>query len=204
MTNTETEVKIRVPDLKSVEGALKAAGATLKAERVYERNMRYENADNSLMPTGRVVRLRQDTRVRLTYKEPQDAALSQMGDAARPNVTSRTELEVTVSDYDTTDLILNKLGYHPAWLYEKYRTTYELHDAEVVLDEMPFGCFIEAEGNADAIEKALNAIHLQAAKRLEGSYSDWFFRIKERLGLTFNDLTFDNFKEVAVSDDLFQ
>ncbi len=196
MANTETEVKIRVSDLQPIEAALKTAGATLKAERVYERNVRYENAENTLTNTGRVVRLRQDTRVRLTYKEPSSQSTA--------NVTTRTELEVTVSDYDTMDLILQKLGYHSAWLYEKYRTTYELGDAEIVLDEMPYGSFIEVEGDAESIEKVLQAIHLGDAKRLIGSYSDWFFRIKTALGLSFNDLTFDNFREVSVPETLFE
>ncbi len=195
MAAVEIEAKLHVPDLKPVEEALKASGATLKAERVYERNVRYENAEQSLTASGRVVRLRQDTRVRLTYKEPTD----QMN----ANVSTRAELEVTVSDFEMMNLILAKLGYHPAWLYEKYRTTYELAGAEVVLDEMPYGLFVEAEGDAESIENALQSIHLHEQKRLQGSYSDWFFRIKAQLGLTFNDLTFENFRGVAVPDHLF-
>ena len=43
------------------------------AQRVFERNVRYENDDKSLTDNGIVVRLRQDHRVRLTYKEPTPA-----------------------------------------------------------------------------------------------------------------------------------
>ncbi len=101
--HVEIEAKIKVKDLAEIERKLKAAGAMLHAERVYERNVRYEDAAESLTPAARVLRLRQDTRARLTYKEPHDAA--GQGEWAR------TELEVTVSDFDTTDLLLKKLGF---------------------------------------------------------------------------------------------
>ncbi len=129
--NVETEVKISVDDLQKVAEKLRAHNATLTGERVFERNVRYEDATESLTPAGRVLRLRQDTRARLTYKAP--------GSGNQNGVLSRTELEVTVSDFQTTDLLLKALGYHPSWEYEKYRTTYELNDCEVVLDEMPSG-----------------------------------------------------------------
>ncbi len=191
----ESEAKIKVKDLGEIERKLKAAGATRKAERVYERNVRYEDAAESLTPAERVLRLRQDTRVRLTYKEPHASS--------GQNEWIRTELEVTVSDFETTDLLLKKLGFHPAWVYEKYRTTYELEGCEIVLDEMPFGPFIEAEGEQEAIERALRAIGLDKTPRITASYSDLFFRVKERLGLPFRDLTFDNFKNVNVPDEAF-
>ncbi len=194
--HVEIEAKIKVKDLAEIERKLKAAGAMLHAERVYERNVRYEDAAESLTPAARVLRLRQDTRARLTYKEPHDAA--GQGEWAR------TELEVTVSDFDTTDLLLKKLGFHPAWIYEKYRTTYELEGCEIVLDEMPFGPFVEAEGEPDAIERALRAIGLSDAPRITASYSDLFFRVKERLGLPFRDLTFENFKDIKPPDELFK
>jgi len=191
----ESEVKIKVDDLAAVERKLRNLGAAMKAERVYERNVRYEDAGNTLTPAARVLRLRQDTRVRLTYKEPHDSA--------NEKVWARTELEVTVSDFDTMDLLLQKLGYHPAWIYEKYRTTYERHGCEVVLDEMPFGPFVEVEGEADAIERVLAELGLQDAPRSTASYSDLFFRIKDQLDLNFRDLTFENFHNVTVPVNLF-
>jgi adenylate cyclase, class 2 len=194
--HVEIEAKIKVKDLAEIERKLKAAGAGLKAGRVYERNVRYEDAVESLTPAGRVLRLRQDTRARLTYKEPHESA----GDRE----WTRTELEVTVSDFDTADLLLKKLGFHPSWVYEKYRTTYELEDCEVVLDEMPFGAFVEAEGEPDAIERALRALGLADAPRITASYSDLFFRVKERLKLSVRDLTFENFKTIRVPDEAFR
>jgi adenylate cyclase, class 2 len=184
----ETEVKIKVHNLREIEDQLKAAGATLKAGRVYERNIRYDEASGALSSSGRLLRLRQDTRVRLTYKES--------GETTSTGALSRPELEVEVSDFETMDLMLHKLGYSVALIYEKYRTTYELDECEIVLDELPFGAFIEVEGEPEAIERVLTALNLAAAQRIPASYSDLFFRLKAEYGLVFRDLTFENFKDI--------
>ncbi|MEP7287144.1 MAG: class IV adenylate cyclase [Chloroflexota bacterium] len=195
MSHTEVEAKIHVADLATIEQRLRDQDAALSAPRVYERNVRYEDAANTLLPTDRVLRLRYDTRARLTYKEP--------GEPASKGIASRVELEVTVSDFETTDLLLQKLGYHAEWIYEKYRTTYDFLGCEVVLDEMPYGNFIECEGDPAAIEQVLAALNLADAPRLTESYSDLFFRIKAQLGLAFQDLTFENFKAISVPHDIF-
>jgi adenylate cyclase class 2 len=177
-----------------VQVRLERLGAKLIAPRVYERNVRYENTEKTLTPAGIVVRLRQDTRARLTYKE--DAVV-------QDGIVSRTELEVEVSDFAAMQTILAKLGYHPHMVYEKYRTTYELDGAEIVLDEMPYGNFVEIEGDAPVIDTLVKRLGLEDAVRCDGSYATLFERVKAHLGLTFNDLTFDNFKGVDVPDSAF-
>jgi adenylate cyclase, class 2 len=194
--DTETEVKIKVRDLAEIEKKLRDLNAECKAERVYERNVRYDDANHALSPAGRVLRLRQDIRARLTYKEPKDGAASERS-------RTRTELEVTVDDFETMDLILKKLGYQPAWIYEKYRTTYVLYDCEVVLDDTPLGAFIEVEGEEDPIEHVLEVLGLSEERRILDSYSVLFFRAKERLKLDVRDMTFENFKNMKVPDEAF-
>src|SRR5262245_24120285 len=93
----ETETKLYVTDLQAVQKKLETAGATLKAPRVYERNVRYDDAKHSLTPKGIVVRLREDTRVRLTYKDDGEA---------KDGIVSRFEVEVEVSDFDAMATIL--------------------------------------------------------------------------------------------------
>lgn len=186
--HVETEVKIKVHNLREIEGRVMAVGARVKAGRVYERNFRYDDSNDSLTPTGRLLRLRQDTRARLTYKES--------GETTNTGALSRPELEVEVSDFETMDLMLHKLGYRVAWIYEKYRTTYELDECEIVLDELPFGVFMEVEGRPEDIERVLVALNLAAAPRIPASYSALFFRLKAEYGWVFRDLTFENFKDI--------
>ena len=185
----EIEVKLHTPDLSPVRAALESVGATLLKPRVYERNIRYENAEGSLGERGIVLRLRQDDRARLTFKSDES---SQAG------IFRRFEAEVTLSDLETMDLILRRLGYQSALIYEKYRTTYSLDAAEIVLDELPYGNFTEIEADAAAIERVIKRLGLGGARRMTGSYTHLFAELKRRLGLDFRDLTFANFAGLEV------
>ncbi len=189
----EVEVKLHSPDLAAVRKALEKAGAVLLKPRVFERNLRYDSADGTLMAAGIVLRLRQDEAVKLTYKA--DASIAD-------GIVSRFEAEVTVSDFDTMDVILRRLGYRVGLIYEKYRSTYALASAEVVLDELPYGNFTEIEGDVETIERAVAMLGLGGCRRMTGSYTDIFLGLKERLDLDVEDCTFDEF--VGVDVDLSQ
>ena len=148
----EVEVKLHTRRiLAAVRGALEAAGATLLKPRLFERNVRYDSEDGMLSAQGIVLRLRQDEAVKLTYKA--DASMER-------GIVTRFEAEVEVSDYETMDVILQRLGYEVALVYEKYRTTYELAGAEIVLDELPYGNFTEIEGDAETIERVVEVLGL--------------------------------------------
>ncbi|MFP4322353.1 MAG: class IV adenylate cyclase, partial [Anaerolineales bacterium] len=184
------------PDLAALRGRVEAAGAELVAPRVYERNLRYDDTAGSLTPNDIVLRLRQDTRARLTYKAP--------GPDPVEGRLTRLEYETEVGDLDTMDAILRKLGFAPYMVYEKYRTTYHLHGVEVVLDEMPYGDFIEIEGEPDSIERAVAAVGLGDAHRITQSYADLFDLIRAEMNLRFTDLTFENFEGLSVPATLFE
>ena len=185
----EVEVKLHTPDLAQVRGALEAAGAALVKPRLYERNIRYDVASGGLSAQGMVLRLRQDDAARLTFKADERVV---------DGIASRFEAEVEVSDFALMDVILQRLGYEVALIYEKYRTTYELDGAEVVLDELPFGNFTEIEGDAATIERVVEQLGLRGARRMGGSYVYIFMELKGRLGLAARDCTFEGFAGVDV------
>ena len=191
----ETELKLHTPDLSRVRSALAEASAALTKPRVYERSLRYENAAKTLSESGIVLRLRQTSadnqRGLLTYKE---------GARIENGISQRFEAEAAVDDFEMMDMILGRLGYEVALIYEKYRTTYTLGEAEIMLDEMPFGSFSEIEADADVIESLVTRLGLENQPRMAASYTEIFANVKERLGLDFRDLTFDNFAGVAVPD----
>lgn len=185
----EVEVKLLVDDLAAITRQLEILGAELQVPRVFERNVRYENAARDLIQRGIVVRLRQDERTRLTYKEPGTLI---------DGIMRRFEAEVEVNDFATMDLILNKLAYKPEMVYEKFRTTYALAGSEIMLDELPFGPFVEIEGEPTQIDHIMHQLDLQDKPRIARSYVDVFAHLRQHLNLTFADLTFDNFKDIDV------
>lgn len=187
----EVELKLHTPDLGAVKRALEAAGATLRKPRVFERNLRYDSAEGSLRAAGIVLRLRQDEAVKFTYKA--DASMER-------GIINRFEAEVEVSDFETMDVILRRLGYVVALVYEKRRTTYALDGAEIALDELPYGNFTEIEGDAATIERLVEALGLGAYWRMSRSYVDIFLAVKQKLGLDANDCTFEAFAGADVGD----
>lgn len=190
----ETEVKLYIKAFDNIIQSLNEAGAEVIQERVHERNMRYENEDKSLTDKGVVLRLREDVDITLTYK----------GTSSVDNgIMSREELEVQISNYDVMEQILNRLGYCPFMFYEKYRTIYALNDTQIMLDEMPFGNFVEIEGEIDTIESTINLLNLNDVERRPQSYSKLFEFVKHHLELDFNDLTFENFADIDVPESAF-
>jgi hypothetical protein len=114
----ETEVKLYIPDLQGVAARLEQAGAKLIRPRVLEHNVRYENAERSLVRSGIVVRLRKDASAWLTFKAPASCGQATSARVSRPKSRSATSTRWRPS--------WAQLGYYPYMVYEKYRTTYLL------------------------------------------------------------------------------
>ncbi len=187
----ELEVKFCLSNPEKVVSRLVTLGGHLGASRVHEINLRFDTPDFSLLSSGSLLRLRQDTRARLTYK----GAGSELGGARL-----RRELEITVSDFGTTQALLEALGFQAYMMYEKYRTTYEYGNLELSLDEMPTGNFLEIEGpDGESIQEAVGHLRLNWDRRILDSYTVLFERTRQQLGFDFRDLSFENFKGLAVT-----
>jgi adenylate cyclase class 2 len=50
--------------------------------------------------------------------------------------------------------IIENLGFQKALIYEKRRQTWQFRAVEIVLDELPFGQYMEIEGSITAIAEA--------------------------------------------------
>jgi len=186
----EIEAKFYVRDLKKIGTCLQDLEARLIQPRVLEMNIRFDLPDGGLRSEERVLRLRQDTETRLTYK---GAGKNEQG------VVNRTEIEFTVEDFNKAKNFLEALGYQKLLQYNKYRTTYELEHCHIMLDELPYGNFVEIEGeNIAAIHSMANKLELDMQAAVSASYSALFEKVRRTLGLTFTDLTFANFKKIKV------
>lgn len=190
--NLEVEVKFFMPDLAVMRERLLAAGATVKKERVFERNVRFDTPDETLRQRMELLRLRQDTAVKLTFKAPSAA---QAGSEAKV----REEIELEISDFDKMALIIERLGFAPLQVYEKYRETWQLGAVEIVLDELPYGHFIELEGAETAIKTAVSTLNLNWQERILTNYLALMGQMQQTYNLPFNDLTFENFKGRGLS-----
>ncbi|OJX38422.1 MAG: hypothetical protein BGO78_10535 [Chloroflexi bacterium 44-23] len=185
-SDQEIEAKFYVLNLPAIQESLLAQGAKLIQDRVFEVNLRFDEADGKLRDLRNVLRLRRDTQNILTFKGAAEAG---------KDVSVRQEIEVVVDDFDTTRRLLEALGYEVIMQYEKFRTTYSFMKTLVVLDELPYGHFVEIEGpNGSAIKKAAIAIGLEWRTRASNSYVYMFENLQSHhpefadRNLTFSDL----------------
>ncbi len=185
----ETEAKFYVRHLATLQQRIEALGANQVHLRVLELNLRFDTPTRDLHRLGRVLRLRQDERARMTYKDSENP---------HPGTLSRREIEFTVSDFGTARELLLALGYQVAFTYEKYRSTYKLNGLEIVLDELPYGHFVEIEGEGP-IQATAEKLGLKWGALIRESYSRLFEQLKEKRHLNFRDLTFENFVGVEVT-----
>lgn len=186
----ETEAKFYVRDLDRIKSRLVELDAHLTAERVLETNIRFDLPGAPLHTEGRVLRLRRDTQARLTYKSASDSA---------QGVLSREEIEFVVEDFEKAKRFLEALGYQKLVYYEKYRTTYELDGMLIMLDELPYGNFVEIEGETiESIQSTADKLNLDWGIAIATSYTALFERARNNLNTSIQDLSFAEFAGIRV------
>lgn len=157
----ETEKKYHLGEkrLDEITQRLIELGATFQKE-VFEVN--YQHRGGDMDERGATLRLRKigDFTV-LTYKE---RIKSDNG------TKSKMEFETNVSDVDAAEAIIERLGYKLTAVYEKRRKYWHFDDVEVVIDELPFGLYIEIEGTEDDIAKAEKKLGLKEVEHEPRGY----------------------------------
>ena len=167
-TRYEIEIKLPVADLGAVREKLGARGGRQLTAPHEESNDLYDQADGSLVKSGRVLRLRRtEEGATLTFKGP-----PRFEDGTR----TREERETAVSDPREMESILAALGFERRFRYEKRREEWSLDDCVIALDETPIGSFAEVEGDPAAIRRVLQQLALDPSESLPYSYAELYAR----------------------------
>lgn len=157
----ETEKKYRLSPrrLDEITARLAELDAEFRKE-VFEVN--YQHRGGEMDERGATLRLRKigDFSV-LTYKEK-----IKTEDGSK----QRIEYETSIADVDAMEKIIERLGYRLTAVYEKRRKYWHMGDVEVVLDELPFGQYMELEGMIEDIEKAEKLLGLKEIEREPRGY----------------------------------
>lgn len=159
----EVEVKIRVQDPEAVKALLAARGFDVIHPRTFERNLLFDTGDRAFRLRREVVRLRDFGGV---------STLAFKGAATEAVHKSREELEVRVSDGAAAALILERIGLHPVFIYEKYRAEFQRpgEPGTIMLDETVVGAFLELEGPDPWIDTTARELGYAEADYLTASY----------------------------------
>jgi adenylate cyclase, class 2 len=159
----EIEKKYRLTreQLEQLAVRLRASGAVYLGEE-FEENTLY--AGGNLDLSRQVLRLRRiDGKAILTYKERS---------ASQSTIKRYREDETLVEDAQALADILDALGFKTSLVYEKRRATWRLKDAEIVVDELPFGLFVEIEGEEDSIMEAEQSLGLAEIEEESATYPE--------------------------------
>jgi len=141
----EIEKKYRLSEeqKRSVLEALKEIGAEYIGED-FEENILYRGG--VLDEKRAVLRIRKiGEKAILTFKQ----RIQNQSDAKH-----QVEHETPVDDPDEIENIIENLGFQKRLIYEKRRKTWRFREVEIVVDELPFGLFMEIEGSLTAIAEA--------------------------------------------------
>ncbi|MEK6754091.1 MAG: class IV adenylate cyclase [Chloroflexota bacterium] len=197
MNGQETEAKFYVRDLKKIELRLLELKAQLIQPRVHEINFRFDSAQNDLRKNSKVLRLRQDTKARFTFKGPSEEL--------EGGVLTRKEIEFVVGDFDSAKQFLEALDFEPIVFYEKFRATFELNNTHIMLDELPYGEFVEIEGeDAQSIQNISNLLGLDWNQMVKAGYHALFERVTKKYNLESGNLSFKALEGLHISTDDLQ
>lgn len=94
-------------------------------------------------------------------------------------IKQQIEYETAVEKAQELEKIIESLGFEKTLVYEKRRQTWNFRAVEIVLDELPFGQYMEIEGSVMAITEAemlLDIEHLEAE-------NETYPRLTQRFGV---------------------
>ena len=189
MESLEIEVKFHLKDIQPMRSLLLDLGAD-SLGRVFETNLCFEDDNQSLIKKKSLLRLRSDSKSTLTFKsEPPEKD---------SHFKVHRELEVEISNFATMKLILESLGFHVEQVYEKWRETFEFNGTLFCIDTLPFGNFLEIEGERKNIRNLSHKMGLKWEKRILSNYLELFDIIGKKSNLLFSDITFNNFKNITL------
>ena len=209
----ETEIKLRIEDVKALRRKLKKLGAKLVRPgngRVHEMNVIFDTPEGGLAKHGQLLRIRTEKpqgekgkkgapRVVLTFKSPPEELA--IGEAApveqNRRYKVRQEIEVELTDAAGLQKIFEGLGLRGWFRYEKYRTTYRLPGRVkwakgllLEMDETPVGTFLELEGPGEAIDKAAKELGYGAKEYILKNYLVLYVEDCRRRGVEAGDMVF--------------
>lgn len=167
-SNKEVEIKFKVTDVEALRKKL----VNLEAKnmgRVFERTVRFDTPDKSLEKSNKFIRVRTGFKSVITFKQK----LKEDRD-----FKVRREIEFQIADSKKMEEILVSLGFTKKLIMEKYREKWQLPKVEVVIDELPFGNFMEIEGSEDKITKTAISLGF----KMPDGITDGYWELNKKFG----------------------
>lgn len=169
----ETEIKLEVRDRRALRRRLAKSGFRVIEPRHFESNALYDFPDLRLWKAHCLLRLRQEgQRWLVTFK---GAPLGSR------EYKIRREIETVVSDGPAVRELLEALGFHEAFRYDKFRTVYSSQTGAgrvlpplAFMDETPIGDYLELEGPKRWIDQVARDLGYRREEYITASYASLY------------------------------
>ncbi len=173
------EIELKIPINNAEVPALLTKISTFNelksGERLYEKNVMYDNPAQLMIKTDGRIRLRQTgDKVEFCYKKP----LKDDSD-----IKKEIEHQVNTSNFDITHTILEMMEFTPMSSYERYRTKIKGLNTIITIDEYPFQTFVEVEGQEVDIKKVATMLGLDISNNTNLPCDTLFVQWREKQGL---------------------
>lgn len=86
------------------------------------------------------------------------------------DIKQQIEHETEVADAEAIEAIIQSLGFRKGAVYEKRRQSWRFNNTEIVLDELPFGLFMEIEGRISDITLAEILLEVEDFEVVQETY----------------------------------
>jgi adenylate cyclase, class 2 len=177
----EREIKLRFESAAEARARILALGATPLHGRRLQEDALLDTEDEMLRRRRGTLRVRSEGgKSLLTFKGPVLPGL----------IKIREEHETVVADGAALLTILEALGLHVWFRYEKYREEFSADDVVFAIDETPVGVFVEIEGGEDAIHAAAAALGKGPDDYITDSYRFLFLQHRDANGLAESHMVF--------------
>jgi adenylate cyclase class 2 len=177
----EREIKLRFNSADEARAKILALGAAPLLGRRLQEDCLFDTDDERLRRQRSTLRVRSEGgKSLLTFKGPAIPGL----------VKIREEYETVVADGAVLHTILEQLGLHCWFRYEKYREEFSNDDVVIAVDETPVGVFVEIEGGEDAIHETARALGRAPSDYITDSYRFLFLQHRDANGLVGHDMVF--------------
>lgn len=164
----EKEVKFQISNIEGFIENLKKLKAKF-IKNSFQKTIRFDTKDKKLEKDGRFLRVRSGSKNILTMKIKRE----------NKNLFEREEIESEIQDLEKVRKIINELGFNYERIMEKYRSDWLLDDISISVDELPFGFFVELEGEENNIFKLMEKLKLEDSKKIKVTYWDLFDKYKK-------------------------
>jgi adenylate cyclase class 2 len=179
----EREVKLRFASPEEARAAIVAAGAAPLRCRRLQADALLDTEDESLRRRQCALRIRSEAgKSLLTFKGPVQPG----------SMKVREEHETVIGDGEVLEHVLEELGLHVWFRYEKYREEYAAEDVTIAIDETPVGTFVEIEGGEQGILAMTQALGRSPSDFILDSYRGLFIRHRDTVGFSGNNMVFDD------------